>query len=207
MKTVTATKTFRPRDRKGEVIHRGTVLELEDTYAQELIRSDMAIESKSLKDYQNKMAHEYEDKGQKLTTETPEQRTQGLMGETSDSESPEERTQGYSGPLADKDKDRDKHVEIVPVKGGAEIDPKRRAFLEAEGKRVAKEYEERERNRLGRFEKIKVADTVGEAETQEDSDKRKVGRGHEERDKDKDAPPRTDAGKAADKDQKNRDNR
>jgi len=162
---VTATKTFRPRNRKGEVIHRGTVLELEDDYAQELIRTDMVVaEGKSLKDYQNKMQAEYEDKGLSLKTETPEQRSQGLLGEGKNSETPEERTQGYGGPEKQKDKEKEKSVELVPAKGETELDPNQKAFFDAESKRQEREKAEADRRRLERFKPIKVADSEEEAE-------------------------------------------
>lgn len=92
---ITALKTFRNQFSKGDIIQRGTSVEVDDNYGETLVRSGLATNSaKALKEYENKMLADYQDKGLPVRVETYEERTQGLIGPNKKSEDPEERTQG-----------------------------------------------------------------------------------------------------------------
>lgn len=82
---VIAIKTFRPQHEKGKTATPGQTLEVSNTYGQELVRTGLAVEdAKMLKEHQNKMLTEFENKGMPLESETPEERTQGYVGPTGD---------------------------------------------------------------------------------------------------------------------------
>jgi hypothetical protein len=98
MTKIRAIKTFRNKHAKGDIIQRGSSVELDDDYAAELVRTGLAVDSvKALKEHENKMLADYEDKNLPVHTETEDQRAQGMIGPTKDSETPEERTQGKNG--------------------------------------------------------------------------------------------------------------
>ncbi len=95
---IRAIKTFRNMHSKGDIIQRGSTVEVDDAYGQELIRTELAVDSvKALKEHENKMLADYQDKKLPVHTETEDQRTQGMIGPHKDSETPEERTQGKTG--------------------------------------------------------------------------------------------------------------
>jgi hypothetical protein len=85
---VYAIKTFRPQHQKGQTVSAGQALEVSNSYGQELIRTGLAVEdTKMLKEHQNKMLSDFENKGMPLESESPEQRSQGNIGPT-DEKSP-----------------------------------------------------------------------------------------------------------------------
>lgn len=82
---VIAIKTFRPQHEKGKTATPGQTLEVSNSYGQELVRTGLAVEdSKMLKEHQNKMLTDLENKGMPLESETAEERTQGYVGPTGD---------------------------------------------------------------------------------------------------------------------------
>jgi hypothetical protein len=92
---ITAVKTFRPANAKGESVRSGDTLDVDNFYGHQLIEQGLAVEgSKALKEHDNKMLAEFEDKGLPTESESPEERSQGKTGPTGESESPEERNQG-----------------------------------------------------------------------------------------------------------------
>jgi hypothetical protein len=96
---ITAIKTFRNMHQKGDIIQRGSVVDVNDDYAGELVRTGLAVDSsKALKEHENKMIADYQDKNQPVHTETEDQRAQGMIGPAKDSETPEQRTMGTTGP-------------------------------------------------------------------------------------------------------------
>lgn len=94
---VTTIKKFRHKHNRGQVVSIGTKLDTDNEYGQYLVNNGLATnDAKSLKEYENKMRQEYEDKRLPVEEETEEQRTQGLTGPGKGSETPEQRTQGYA---------------------------------------------------------------------------------------------------------------
>lgn len=90
---VVAIKTFSP-DNKGQLVKRGTTIEVEEQYGRDLIRGELAVEVKDAPAHENKMLKDYEDKGMITTPESEAQRSQGKLGPTHKSETPEQRNQG-----------------------------------------------------------------------------------------------------------------
>jgi hypothetical protein len=92
---ITPLKTFRNKHNKGQLLRRGVSVNVDDTYGQVLVQTGLATnDAKSLKEYENKMLAEYADKGHPTEPDTPESRSEGVVGPTSKSETPEVRTQG-----------------------------------------------------------------------------------------------------------------
>lgn len=92
---ITALGTFRPKNQKGVILHRGESLDVDDSYGAELVRAGLAVHgAKALKEHEDKMLREYEDKGMPTVAVSAEARTQGVVGPSAKSQTPEQRNQG-----------------------------------------------------------------------------------------------------------------
>jgi hypothetical protein len=105
---ITATATFRHMHDKGDIITRGTEVDVDDAYGQSLIQSGLAVSGKMLEEYNNKMLKEFVANKMPAGKETAAQRTEGHTGPGPNSETPEERSQGYSQPDEKGRKDEEK---------------------------------------------------------------------------------------------------
>ena len=112
---ITATATFRNQHSKGDIILRGSEVDVEDSYGQTLIQSGLAVSGKMLDEYNNKMLKEFAANKMPTKHESPEERTGGHEGPGPKAETPEERTQGYSkGDKKAQDEEKDQKIPDFP---------------------------------------------------------------------------------------------
>jgi hypothetical protein len=99
---VTALKTFRPMNLKGQIIEAGETVDVSDHYGVELVRTGLAVEGeKALKDLKNKMLSEMENKGMPTEPETSEERSQGKVGPMSVADSLDVKNGGKTRKIKD----------------------------------------------------------------------------------------------------------
>lgn len=101
---ITALKTFRDKHSKGELIRRGTEVDVDEEYGKTLVQTGLAVsDAKALKDHNNKMLADFQDKRLPTHVESAEERTQGLEGPEKNAETPDQRSQGYAKGTAQKE--------------------------------------------------------------------------------------------------------